>query len=208
MGSRSIFSPNRDFVVIPTLINFLLALVVYALFSWNVGTDAHQPSGAFFGLFLIACSFVVSVWTFRSYFDEDVSDGVAWAAIFANAIILILVFASIHFGIGIVYAGAETANEASKIDFFDAVYFSIVTFTTLGYGDFQPSHELRIVTAIQAFLGYFYLGFFVASAHHYSMHFMDEKDLAGKGEKGDKGETGDKGEKGDKGDKGETGDPG
>lgn len=38
-------------------------------------------------------------------------------------------------------------------DFRDAVYFSATTFTTLGYGDFQPLPEHRLTTSIEALLG-------------------------------------------------------
>lgn len=40
----------------------------------------------------------------------------------------------------------------------DYLYFSIVTFTTLGYGDFSPISEYRLLAASQALLGYVYLG--------------------------------------------------
>ena len=40
----------------------------------------------------------------------------------------------------------------------EALYFSTVTFTTLGYGDFQPSTLSRPVAALQALFGYIYLG--------------------------------------------------
>ena len=39
-----------------------------------------------------------------------------------------------------------------------ALYFSIVTWTTLGYGDFTPPPELRLVAAIQALVGYLFFG--------------------------------------------------
>ncbi|GAB5415752.1 MAG: hypothetical protein Cons2KO_33550 [Congregibacter sp.] len=42
----------------------------------------------------------------------------------------------------------------------DYLYFSIVTFTTLGYGDFTPTEEFRILAASQALFGYVYLGSF------------------------------------------------
>jgi hypothetical protein len=43
-------------------------------------------------------------------------------------------------------------------DFKDCLYFSIVTFTTLGYGDFLPSSEVRLVAATQSIVGYLCLG--------------------------------------------------
>ena len=46
----------------------------------------------------------------------------------------------------------------------DALYFSIVTFTTLGYGDLSPRDEYRLVAALQALYGYVFLGLFVGTA--------------------------------------------
>lgn len=44
----------------------------------------------------------------------------------------------------------------------DSIYFSTVTFTTLGYGDFSPLGGLRIVSLIEAFFGAMSIGFLVA----------------------------------------------
>ncbi len=43
----------------------------------------------------------------------------------------------------------------------DAIYFSLVTFTTLGYGDCKPISELRLICASEAVAGYMYLGVLV-----------------------------------------------
>lgn len=49
-------------------------------------------------------------------------------------------------------------------DFGDALYFSIVTFTTLGYGDFSPSEFARLPAACQAMLGNLHLGMVVGAS--------------------------------------------
>ena len=62
---------------------------------------------------------------------------------------------------------ATVAGLNRDVGFSDALYFSIVTFTTLGYGDFQPAPELRIMSALQALSGYIFLGLligFIANA--------------------------------------------
>ncbi len=56
---------------------------------------------------------------------------------------------------------AATKGVITDVAFSDALYFSIVTFTTLGYGDFQPVPEFRIVAALQALSGYIFLGLFI-----------------------------------------------
>lgn len=44
-------------------------------------------------------------------------------------------------------------NQAVDPSLFDAVYFSTVTFTTLGYGDFHPIGGLRYLAALESFIG-------------------------------------------------------
>jgi hypothetical protein len=44
----------------------------------------------------------------------------------------------------------------------EAAYFSMVTFTTLGYGDFIPHGYFRAISVTESFLGYIYLGLFVS----------------------------------------------
>lgn len=43
----------------------------------------------------------------------------------------------------------------------EALYFSVVTFTTLGYGDIYPLGSLRFIAAIQALLGPVTVGYFL-----------------------------------------------
>lgn len=43
-------------------------------------------------------------------------------------------------------------------DAWASIYFSVVTMTTLGYGDFQPLPQMRIIAAFQALSGYLILG--------------------------------------------------
>ncbi|MEL7459492.1 MAG: ion channel [Pseudomonadota bacterium] len=46
----------------------------------------------------------------------------------------------------------------------DYIYFSAVTFSTLGYGDFRPSEPARLIAATQAVLGNMHLGIIVGTA--------------------------------------------
>ena len=48
-----------------------------------------------------------------------------------------------------------------KPGFFEAFYFSVVTFTTVGYGDITPLGFSKLVAAIEAFTGLFIMSLFV-----------------------------------------------
>ena len=57
--------------------------------------------------------------------------------------------------LGLVIASKE---QVIYLSWSEALYFSIVTFTTLGYGDIAPREECRLVSAFQAIFGYLSLG--------------------------------------------------
>ncbi len=53
---------------------------------------------------------------------------------------------------------------ATCADHLDALYFSIVTWTTLGYGDFSPPPDIRLVAALEAILGFTAFGLLIGIA--------------------------------------------
>jgi len=48
-----------------------------------------------------------------------------------------------------------------KPDLFESLYFSVITFTTVGYGDFSPCGLSKLVVMIEAFCGIFIIPLFV-----------------------------------------------
>ena len=67
---------------------------------------------------------------------------------------VIFIFAGLYGSLGLNPAEAAQGLQSR-------VYFSTVTFTTLGYGDIQPSEPGRLFAAFEAFFGYCYLGFII-----------------------------------------------
>ena len=59
----------------------------------------------------------------------------------------------LSFGLHFKSAGLIQNSVHYAPDFFDAIYFSITTFTTLGYGDFQPTSSMRLLTSVEALAG-------------------------------------------------------
>jgi Ion channel len=70
---------------------------------------------------------------------------------------IIVVFAVIYSKSGLIYNG-----QMQSVTFWDGLYFSITTWTTLGYGDFSALPHMRIITSVEALLGYIGMGIFVA----------------------------------------------
>lgn len=58
--------------------------------------------------------------------------------------------------------GLLDPKDAPVHDFAGSLYFSIVTWTTLGYGDFKPIPSLRLLAAAEALFGYVHMGIYLA----------------------------------------------
>ena len=63
------------------------------------------------------------------------------------------IFIIICFSFGYFQFGTVSVGNRSFISFWEAVYFSGVTFTTIGYGDMQPLGLTRIFTVVEGLLG-------------------------------------------------------
>lgn len=76
---------------------------------------------------------------------------------------LILLYAGIYRMYGFVSGVNENGVAiVTSGDFWGSLYFSIVTWTTLGYGDLSPVPDIQLLSAVQAILGYLYLGAIVS----------------------------------------------
>ena len=80
--------------------------------------------------------------------------------VFVTALSIILLYTGIYS-----LSGSVTGQNMAKPihNFWTNLYFSIVTFTTLGYGDLHPvsSMRMRLLAGSEAFLGAFTIAYFV-----------------------------------------------
>ena len=80
---------------------------------------------------------------------------------------LITVFSLVYFGLGIedgerlIGFDASASFVENVSEWLESLYFSVVTFTTLGYGDIAPVGTARIFAALEAFTGSFTMALFV-----------------------------------------------
>lgn len=79
---------------------------------------------------------------------------------FASVLIIsIVIFPLLFYFVGFDNIVNDCIERKTQLS--DVVYFSFVTLTTLGYGDFQPVGFARLIAMIEAICGYIFLGIFV-----------------------------------------------
>ena len=92
-----------------------------------------------------------------------------------SALAIIIVAAILYYGVGIeAYVIEGSSLQVEKVSYSSQFtvhenlenlvicsYFSVVTFTTLGYGDFHPVGVSRTIAMVEAFMGVFMLALFV-----------------------------------------------
>jgi tetratricopeptide (TPR) repeat protein len=71
---------------------------------------------------------------------------------------IVLAFGLLYWAVG----GVTTPGGREAAGLWDCVYFSGVTFATIGYGDFLPAPGVRPLALLEGFLGALTMGFFVA----------------------------------------------
>jgi hypothetical protein len=81
---------------------------------------------------------------------------------FAAALALLL-FAALYLGAGMYSQGlVPTYGVNSPPNFSDCMYFSAITFSSLGYGDFRPVGISRFLASLEVFIGLAFLGIAIA----------------------------------------------
>ena len=73
---------------------------------------------------------------------------------FAAASVFLLAFTDIYKTLGI----SNTGDKSLTRDPATCLYFSVITFTTVGYGDFVPTPEAREYAAVEAMFGNSFMG--------------------------------------------------
>lgn len=79
---------------------------------------------------------------------------------------MIFSFIGIHHASGHFFQFSSSASFAENLAvLYDALYFSVVTFTTLGYGDFTPVGAGKMLAMLEAFSGAFCISLFSISTY-------------------------------------------
>ena len=78
--------------------------------------------------------------------------------IIGTALAAIIAYGFLYWATGGVVSAGNTPREAGL---WECIYFSGITFATVGYGDFLPAPHMRLAALTEGSLGVFAIGFFV-----------------------------------------------
>ncbi len=139
-----------------TIFSFLLLLpsILFAAGGQGKTRTGVQSTEEILLTILIFITFIssISIYSIKKSVEAK-SQKSAW---FALAVLIIGMFAIISlFALVYVKAGLHQ-------DFSTSLYFSLVTWTTLGYGDYSPDEATRFYAAFEALIGYLFMGLFVS----------------------------------------------
>ena len=106
-------------------------------------------------------------WMWSKLVDMLCGYGESSARIISFSLSVIVISAAFYFFIGVhdsngmLIFNAQNSVEKNVLYFLECLYFSVITFTTTGYGDISPVGISRLIAAIEAFIGAFAISLFV-----------------------------------------------
>ena len=107
---------------------------------------------------LVALSFIVFLFgVARNKGNRHI--GVAIVFVLSNMATMILLFANIYRWLGLT---DSLRPKQIHTTIWDAIYFSIITWTTVGYGDMTPRLQTRSIAAFEALTGYVVMGLLIS----------------------------------------------
>lgn len=122
------------------------------VFSWLAApAETLEGWSYFFAWFFALISIAPATLLFRAYFFEDIQPAATVVALLAHGLLVILSFAGIY-DANLIKDCGDLLSPVRQI------YFSMVTFTTLGYGDCKPTNGVELIAAFEALFSYAFFG--------------------------------------------------
>ena len=73
-----------------------------------------------------------------------------------------IIFSIVIYGFLFLKSGLVKDSKLLTVHPFDALYFSVTTWTTLGYGDLTAPDNFHLLTSLEAINGYFAMAIFIS----------------------------------------------
>lgn len=146
-----------------TLFIFIITGVLWYAFA-RLLPDNTWRDALTIGLTFLFC--ILFMWSLFSTLQRIYGDeGNLWKELgltVFNVFLFLLAFSAIYYEIGTV----DTTIKGNPItqDFWACCYFSVITFTSTGFGDFRPQGIGRVLASVQALIGYLVLGLMASTS--------------------------------------------
>ncbi len=151
-------------IIWPTIISiYLIVPVAFPLRTWcNTPSrlSAYDYILEAIPIIIVFLITIAPVWVSLELIKKKLNIIQFTILIFTLYIFSIMLFAILFYQMGIIDTAYPSDKEPVVTpDFDNYIYYSAVTFTTLGYGDFKPCHSTQFYAAAEAFLGAFFMPF-------------------------------------------------
>ncbi|MCG8305984.1 MAG: potassium channel family protein [Cytophagales bacterium] len=150
-------SPKRRFLTY----GLVLALLIF-LFIWNLYQNSKSLEGAAYMFLFIYFSFT----TFYLFKDLMRSQKITASVImgaFAGYFMIGVIYFFVYGYLDSAYPDTISVDMTKEHGVDDMLYFSFITLTTIGYGDFSPTSPLgQKIAILQGLIGQFYIAIVMA----------------------------------------------
>jgi hypothetical protein len=150
--------------------NFALAIIIIIEIgvTFCIVKYVFQTAAIVSSLTIIGVIFIVLISAFFSVIYVGLKArniGLAGGMFIVSVACMIVLFGEAFSWLGLKNtAGTSTANcETQPVPLPETIYFSIVTWTTVGYGDLSPCEQSRPVAAAEAIVGYLVMALLIAA---------------------------------------------
>ena len=149
---------NRRMLLVPLLRAVAVTVIVFTLYftlPFDKASEFNSAAALFIGLIAVA---TLLAWQARAITHDPHPRARAFEALTTSFPIAVLVFATTYFLMG----QADPANFTQSLSRVDALYFTVVPFATVGFGDITPVSELaRLTVTIQIIVDLILVGLVV-----------------------------------------------
>ncbi len=151
----STFADTMDRWVLWVIQPVALVLTLAALFAPRMADERWPVVLGTLAVVLIFIEYLETVWSFTQPHAKG-RRRLKGAQLFASGVLMILAYAAIYKQLGV----QDALDRGTLYDPWTALYFSIITTATVGYGDLVPSVEARFFAAAQSLMSVFWTGLF------------------------------------------------